>query len=399
MKALLFDPFSGASGDMIMGCLLDLGADSSAVDEAVESVGCQLRTSRVVRGHVQATRVEVRADRRFHSLAEARSILQRSSLNQKALSQAEGILDSLAAAEGRVHGKEKEEVRFHEIGALDALADIAGCCAALESLKPERIFSLPVSVGGGTVNVAHGVLPVPAPATLEILSESAVPWQGGPVNRELLTPTGAAVLTNVVDEFLEGYPPLRASSVGYGAGSWEGGDSPNLLRGVLGEVHHHLGRDRVSLLETNVDDVTGEVLGNLVELLIQDGALDVSVIPAVMKKGRSGSLIRVIVREDDLESVSLRIMRETGSLGVRVFPVMHRLVAERRSTTVQAELGGRVYEAQVKVSFLGREILNVKPEFEDCKRIASQTNLPLKEVARALAEEGWKKMLGGDFPK
>ncbi|NYT01181.1 MAG: nickel pincer cofactor biosynthesis protein LarC [Methanosarcinales archaeon] len=397
MKALLFDPFSGASGDMIMGCLLDLGADPSAVDEAVQSVGCRLEIAPATRGHLRATRAIVRADRRFHTLAEACSILEESSLGPAALSRARGILDALAAAEGRVHAVEKEEVHFHEIGALDALADIAGCCAALENLKPERVLSLPVFVGGGTVRSAHGLLPVPAPATMEILSARSIPWQGGPAARELLTPTGAAILANVVDDFLEAFPQVRASRVGYGAGSWEGEEVHNLLRGVVGTVRHHLGTDRVSLLETNVDDVTGEVLGNLVDLLMQDGALDVSVIPAVMKKGRSGSLIRVIVREDDLERISLRVMRETGSLGLRIFPVMHRLVAGRRGMLVKATLGGAVHEAKVKVSFLGQEVLNVKPEFEDCKRIASATGLPLKEVARALAEEGWRQV-GEDHP-
>ena len=235
MKALLFDPSAGASGDMIMGCLLDLGADLNAVREAVESVGCKLEVSREERSHIMAARARVISDRRYHSLEEAISILKSSRLQGEALEDALLALDILATAESRVHGVPKEEAKFHEIGALDALADIAGGCAALQSLDVQRVLSRPISVGGGFVKSAHGLLPVPGPAALEILRSHEMPWKGGPVEEELLTPTGAALLAALVDEFVPDFPLIRAEKVGYGAGKREL-VLPNVLRAMIAEI-------------------------------------------------------------------------------------------------------------------------------------------------------------------
>jgi uncharacterized protein (TIGR00299 family) protein len=394
MKSLLFDPYTGASGDMIMGCLLALGAALEEVRKAVESVGCSLEVSRVDRGHINATRAKVISERRFQNLEEAKSILKGSSLRGKALENALCALDVLASAESRVHGMPKEEARFHEVGALDALADIAGSCCALQSLGVERVLSLPVSVGGGFVSSHHGRLPVPGPAALEILRSFKIPWRGGPVDQELLTPTGAALLAVLVDEFLPEHPLIKAEKVGYGAGKREL-SVPNALRGIVGEIRHtHCGPhgDRVVQLETNVDDVTGEVLGNLIELLMDAGALDVSLMPAVMKKGRAGNVVSVIARHDNQDRLVEIIMRETGSLGVRVFPSLHRHVAEREQRTVGVEIGGQIYRAVVKVSRFEGKTLNIKPEFEDCKRIARETRLPLRAVIKKVEEEASRLM-------
>jgi uncharacterized protein (TIGR00299 family) protein len=394
MKFLLFDPYSGASGDMIMGCLLALEADTKEVYKAVESVGCSLEVSCVDRGHIKATRAKVISDRRFQSIEEANSILKGSSLRGKALENALRALDVLASAESRVHGVPREDARFHEVGAMDALADITGSCCALQSLGVERVLSLPVSVGGGFVSSHHGRLPVPGPAALEILRSFKIPWRGGPVDQELLTPTGAALLAVLVDEFLPEHPLIRTETVGYGAGGRELA-VPNALRGILGEVGHgHDGHgDRVVQLETNVDDVTGEVLGNLIELLMDAGALDVSLMPAVMKKGRAGNVVSVIARRDDQDRLIEIIMRETGSLGVRVFPSLHRHVAERDQRTVEVKICGQIHQAAVKVSRFEGKMLNIKPEFEDCKRIARETGLPLRTVIKKVEEEATR--LGG----
>jgi uncharacterized protein (TIGR00299 family) protein len=396
MKALLFDPYSGASGDMIMGCLLDLGADANAVREAVESVGCRLETSRVERGHILTTKARIIAKGRYQDLSEALSILSGSSLSGKALDRALQAADLLASAESKVHGVLKEEAHFHEVGALDALADIAGGCAALESLEVEEIFSLPISVGGGFVSTHHGLLPVPGPAALEILRSRGLPWRGGPVAKELLTPTGAALMAAMVDRFLESYPLIRAERVGYGSGEMELPVS-NSLRGTIGTTagyaqSHEKDGDHVVQLETNVDDVTGEVLGNLIDLLMDAGALDVTILPAVMKKGRSGNVIRVIARHEDAEKLSRVMMRETGTLGVRVFPSLHRYVAQREARQVAVEINGSIHHAQVKVSRLEGAILGIKPEYEDSLRIARAAGLPLKVVIRKVEEEGWRAM-------
>ena len=393
MKVLLFDPFAGASGDMTIGCLLDLGADPRAVREAIESLGCKLEISKEQKSHILATRARVTSDKRYKSFDEAISLLKNASLEPPARDRALKIIDTLATAESTVHGVPKEVARFHEIGALDALADIAGSCAALHSLEVEKVFSLPFSVGGGNVASAHGLLPVPGPATLEILRSHGIPWKGGPVDQELLTPTGAAIFANIVDQFLDSYPAIRAESIGYGAGNKDF-HLPNVLRGVIGKQKgHHLTPDQVVQLETNVDDVTGEILGNLIDQLMEAGALDASIVPAVMKKGRPGSVIVAIARQDDVELLSRLIMKETGSLGIRVFPSVHRYVAERVERTVTVAINGSDYQASVKVSRLGGAVLNVKPEFDDCKDIAAKTGLPLRAVIKKVEEEGLKGSL------
>lgn len=390
MKALLFDPYAGASGDMIMGCLLDLGADQASVISAVESLGCSLEISKEQKSHILATRAKVISDKRYKNFGEAISLLKDSKLEPPAKDLALRIIEVLATAESKVHGVSKEEARFHEIGALDALSDIAGSSAALHSLEVDKVFSMPVSVGGGFVQSAHGLLPVPGPATLEILRSYNIPWLGGPLNQELLTPTGAAIIAAMVDGFFDTFPSIRAESVGYGAGSMDL-QMPNALRGLIGRMSRHdLMPDRVVQLETNVDDVTGEVLGNLIELLMNAGALDASVVAATMKKGRPGSIISAIARHDDIPELSRIIMQETGSLGIRVFPSIHRFVAERVKIKMDLEVKGLKCRASVKVSRLGDAILNIKPEFEDCKKIALKTGLPLRAVIKEVEAEGWR---------
>ena len=398
MRLLLFDPTSGASGDMIMASLLDLGADPDAVRAAVEAVGCGFETSREERHHISSTRVRIHAGgKRYRTLAEARSILAAATLAPHALDRALQIMEILASAEGRVHGVSGEVARFHEIGAMDALADIAGSSAALSSLAVDRVVVLPISVGSGTVVAAHGRLPVPAPATLEVLSASGLLWRGGPVEGELLTPTGAAILAGFADEAAAEYPLIRAGASGYGAGTKDLA-IPNLLRTVVGVAapkgaaggHPH--HDRVVQLETNVDDVTGEVLGGLLEILMEEGALDVAIVPALMKKGRPANLVKVLAKKEEAQRLARIVMKETGSLGVRVFPSLHRFVAEREEREVAFEIEGRPFRVRVKVSLLGDEVLQIKAEHDDCRRIARESGLPLREVARRAEEAAWKEV-------
>ena len=213
------------------------------------------------------------------------------------------------------------------------------------------------------------------------------------MDEELLTPTGAATFAGIVDQFLDSYPAIQAESVGYGAGSRDF-HIPNALRGVIGQLRrHHSTSDMVVQLETNIDDVTGEVLGNLIDLMMEAGALDVSIVPAIMKKGRPGNVVTAIARQDDTEKLSRLIMTETGSLGVRVFPSVHRYVANREQRTVSIEINGSLFQASVKVSQLGDAIFNIKPEFDDCKNIAEKTGLPLRAVIKKVEEVGWKSCL------
>jgi hypothetical protein len=400
MRLLLFDPSSGASGDMIMASLLDAGADPDSVRKAVESVGCGFEISREERHHISAARVRIHAGgKRYRTLSEARSILTAADLAPQARDRAMKIMEILASAEGRVHAVSGEEARFHEIGAMDALADIAGSSAALSSLAVDGVVVLPISVGSGTVVAAHGRLPVPAPATLEILKGSRLLWRGGPVEGELLTPTGAAILAGFADEAAAEYPLIRAGASGYGAGSKDLA-VPNLLRTVIGEPlepkgsaggHPHPHHDRVVQLETNVDDVTGEVLGGLLEILMEEGALDVTIVPALMKKGRPASLVQVLARKEEAERLARIVMKETGSLGVRVFPSLHRFVARREEREVGFEIEGQPFRVRLKVSRLGEEVLRIKAEHDDCRQVARESGLPLREVARRAEEAAWRE--------
>ena len=400
MRLLLFDPSSGASGDMIMASLLDAGADPDSVRKAVESVGCGFEISREERHHISAARVRIHAGgKRYRTLSEARSILTAADLAPQARDRAMKIMEILASAEGRVHAVSGEEARFHEIGAMDALADIAGSSAALSSLAVDGVVVLPISVGSGTVVAAHGRLPVPAPATLEILKGSRLLWRGGPVEGELLTPTGAAILAGFADEAAAEYPLIRAGASGYGAGSKDLA-VPNLLRTVIGEPlepkgsaggHPHPHHDRVVQLETNVDDVTGEVLGGLLEILMEEGALDVAIVPALMKKGRPANLVKVLAKKEEAQRLARIVMKETGSLGVRVFPSLHRFVAEREEREVGFEISGRPFRVRAKVSFLGDEVLRIKAEHDDCRQIARESGLSLREVARRAEEAAWRE--------
>ncbi|HUM81733.1 MAG TPA: nickel pincer cofactor biosynthesis protein LarC, partial [Methanothrix sp.] len=251
------------------------------------------------------------------------------------------------------------------------------------------------SVGGGLIQSAHGRMPVPGPAALEILRAHHIPWRGGPVDEELFTPTGAALLAALADGFLSEPPLLQVERIGYGAGKKEL-EMPNVLRVMMvdalpesaampGHIHHG---DSVVQLESNVDDVTGEVLGYLIERLMLEGALDVCILPALMKKGRPGSVIRAIARAEDSERLAKIIIQETGSLGVRVFPSIHRFLAEREKIVVSLELAGQAHQARLKVSRLEGEMISLKPEFEDCKTIAEKTGLALREVREKVEEAG-----------
>jgi uncharacterized protein (TIGR00299 family) protein len=297
----------------------------------------------------------------------------------------------MGKAESMVHGTSLDELHLHEMGQQDAVADIVGAVSAFHNigLPGSRVLCMPVSVGGGYVDTAHGLLPVPAPATLFILDSSNLVWHGGPVEHELLTPTGAAILVYLTGKYgspCSEYPQMTSSVTGYGAGSKETG-MPNVLRSVQGELNARLAVDHVEMLETNVDDVTGEVVGYLIQELMDNGALDVSVIPATMKKGRSGFLIKVVCRSEDTNKLAYKIIAMTGSLGVRLIPVKHRLTATRRMMEVKIQAAGRPYQVSVKVGCDNSgNVLNISAEFEDCRRIAHETGLQVKDLMRRAEE-------------
>jgi uncharacterized protein (TIGR00299 family) protein len=395
MTILAFQPFSGASGDMLVGSLIDLGADASVVRDSMEAVAdVEVKICEVKKSGIRATRVKVVADEKPLVYQELTRVLQSCEISPTIIADASAIFEIIANAEVAVHGVQKEELEFHKIGARDAVADVVGACTAVSLLSVDSIFTAPICVGGGSLKTDHGLLPVPAPATAAILAKHRLITRGGPVEGELLTPTGAAILaffTGIADVFL---PQMTIERVGYGAGSQDF-YHPNVLRAALGQTNESLLRDDVEVLETNVDDVTGEVLGNLVEGLLETGALDVALIPTSGKKSRTGHIIQVIARPADSYQLTKKIIEETGSLGVRIMPTRHRFIALRRSEPVTVCIGSESHTISVKVATDQRgNVLNVAAEFGEATELAKRLGIPVKHVIRMAEQEAWIR-LGG----
>ncbi|HUV79953.1 MAG TPA: nickel pincer cofactor biosynthesis protein LarC [Candidatus Bathyarchaeia archaeon] len=391
MKALVFEPFSGASGDMIIGSLLDLGVKESKIADAISVFNLEMEVKEVEKQGIVAKKVEFTtkskksAERAINvrSYTDIVRTIERSGLSEELIHNSLSIFERIANAEANVHGDPKENLTFHELGALDTIGDLIGSTVAFLDIHPEIIMSTPISVGSGFVETEHGLLPVPAPATVEILKSTSLLYQGGPLASasELLTPTGAALLAHFVQRSEPFLPQMRIEKAGYGAGSQDL-PMPNVLRASLGEIEG-LSRDAIEVLETNVDNVTGEVLGNLIEVLMAEGAKDVAITPVLMKKGRTGHIIKVITAPQDAARIAHRIMEETGSLGVRVMQVKHRFVAGSEEKRVKVRIRGVEKEVVVKI---GRDakgkVLNVAAEFEDVKRVANELKMPLKDVMK-----------------
>lgn len=397
MKAVVFDPTSGASGDMIIGSLVDLGARKDIVENAMTCIAdfgeVEVDITKTNRLGIGGTRVNVTSDdsgdRRYTDIVKA---VESCGLDDAIIRDAIAIYERIADAESRIHGMPKNRLHFHEVGTADAIADVMGACAAFHDLgfRECTIQSTPVYVGSGFVDTKHGRLSVPAPATLEILCDSSLILRGGPVEEELLTPTGAAILAHFVQKCDIFFPEIAIKKIGYGAGSKEL-DMPNVLRIVIGEMDTLI-HDSIVVLETNVDDVTGEILGNLLEELMKLGAKDVAIIPATMKKGRSGHIIQIIAKPADVGVLARKVIEETGSLGVRVMPTRHRLIAKRKMASVAIEVAGRKHKADVKIATDNNgKLVNISAEFDDCKRIANENGIPVKEVIRRVEEVAWSR--------
>ncbi|MFA0822666.1 MAG: nickel pincer cofactor biosynthesis protein LarC [Methanomethylovorans sp.] len=394
MRSLIFNPFSGAAGDMILGCTLDLGADREAVKELIEaSAPVSVDIKEVVKKGIKALDVRINVPEREHARTypELVDLIKESKLPSRVEASALDIFLKMAEAESLVHGVDDlEKLHFHEVGQSDALADVIGSSAAIHSLACDSVYCTPINVGSGTIECAHGTLPVPAPATLELLRKGKLYFRGGNEQKELLTPTGAAILSHFARP-VETFPQGRVISIGYGAGDTEL-NGPNVLQGVISELDSCLIPDMIEVLETNADDVSGEVLGNLFEELLAMGARDVAIIPATMKKGRPAHIIKVIAKPEDSAKLARKIIIETGSLGVRVIPTRHRLMAARRMESLKFEIEGEIYETAIKIASDSEGVLlNISAEFEDCKKIAKTSSIPVKEVMRR-AEEAARKL-------
>lgn len=387
MRVAHFDCFSGISGDMTLGALIDAGVEADAVCAGIASLGLPVTVAveKVRKGGFAATSVRIEApeEHTHRFLPDIEAILQRGSLTPVQRDLALRIFRRLAEAEAAAHGMPLEKVHFHEVGALDSIADIAGAAIALDLLDVERFTSGPVPTGTGMVRCAHGLMPVPAPGTAALLR--GVPLRPSSIKAELTTPTGAAILTTIVDEWVE-QPVLTIERIGHGAGRREFVEQPNLLRVFVGTAAEAHGTqpvgfesDQVWVLETNLDDLPAEVIGYCYDLLLAAGALDVYAIPIFMKKNRPGVLLSVLAPAEKVGAVEAILFRETTTLGVRRYPVSrHKL--HRRPHSVETPWG----PVHGKLGWQEGRPPVFAPEYEDCARLARQHGIPLREIyARA----------------
>jgi uncharacterized protein (TIGR00299 family) protein len=379
VRAVHFDCFSGISGDMALAALIDAGVDAGAVRQAIESLGLPIRleVEKVRKGGFAATQVRVEApeedSHRF--LPQVEEILGRGRLTPRQRELALRIFRRLAEAEAEAHGLPLERVHFHEVGALDSIADIVGVAVGLDLLGAERYTSRSVPTGSGTVKCAHGLMPVPAPGTAALLK--GVPLAASPVKAELTTPTGAAILTTVVQEWVE-QPVMTVERIGHGAGRREFVEQPNLLRlfvGTASAAANPAEADTVWVLETNLDDVPAEVVGYCFDRLFEAGALDVFSTPVQMKKNRPGVLLSVLAPAAAVDALEAVLFRETATFGVRRYPAQrHKL--RREAATVETPWGPVRGKRGWREG--GPEVFT--PEYEDCTRVARAHGVPLREV-------------------
>ncbi len=380
MSTLALEPIGGIAGDMLLGALLHLGAPRAALDEGLRALGLpglEIAVREVEISGIRALHVEVRAPEGDHvhrPYLEVRALIARAELPPRAKELSLRAFAVLARAEGTIHGIAADAVEFHEVGAYDSIADVVGAALLVDALGPDRIVSLPPPAGGGTVHSAHGVMPVPAPAALEILRGRAL-RPSGPGERT--TPTGAAILA-AWTEHADALPELVVDAIGYGAGTKRWDDAPNLLRAVLGKPVRAEAGEAAWVLEANLDDLSPQLAAVALEAALQAGAHDAWIAPVTMKKGRPGHLFGALVSDAVRAKVEAAIFRETSSLGIRRTRV-ERSVLERELVEVQTPYG----PVRVKVGRLEGRLLNASPEFEDCKQAAERCGVAVKEVMAA----------------
>jgi hypothetical protein len=380
MRVAYLDCLSGISGDMTLGALVDAGVDLAALNAAVESLGlpgCRLVAREVKKHGFRATQVtvEYEPEHAHRHLADILPMIDAGRLTARQKDLARRIFTRLAEAEAKVHGTTIEKVHFHEVGAADSIADVVGAAVGWDLLGVDRIVASPIPTGTGKIKIAHGLTSVPAPATAELLQ--GVPLAESSVSCELTTPTGAAIVTTLADAFGP-LPSMTIAGIGYGAGSRDLEEQPNVLRLLVGEASQAARAEQVWVLETNLDDVTGELIGYCTTRLWEAGALDVSTTAIQMKKNRPGVKLSVLCRASEVEAVEAILFEETTTLGVRRWPVS-RSVLVRRAHQVETPWG----PIEGKLGELGGGSLRFTPEFESCRRAATEHGVPLRVVYEA----------------
>lgn len=384
MRICFLDTFSGASGDMILAALLDCGISLPRLKErlgALKLKNYSIGRKRIRRHGIGATRLNVRilGKEKHRSLADVLNIIDRSDLDDSIRSAAASIFQRLARAEARVHGERIDKIHFHEVGATDAIVDVVGVLLALDLLGVEEVYSTPLPLGTGFVETSHGRMPIPAPATVELLKD--FPVIKTERRGELTTPTGAAIVSSLS---LGTTPPspLSIERVGYGAGRRESDDYPNMLRAIIGEFDTEVEGDNIYVLETNIDDMDPQLVPHLQEEIARAGALDVYRVPVQMKKNRPGLLLIALVEAPAFDRVAETMFRESTTIGIRYWEVA-RMKLRRTIREVETSLG----KVRIKEVTLPSGEKRVKPEHEDCLRISLDTGIPLIEVFQIIEKE------------
>lgn len=403
MKALIIDPrLAGISGDMLLSALVDLSGEVDSLYRLVSMIErkveycekIELEIHDVHRRGIRAKIVELRVKERLEGITPTKlkysieKVLESLDLSDEAKSFSKRVAEEICEAEVRVH----KEHELLEVASADTIFDIVGVALLLDKLElfDSEIYTTPPALGSGFIESSHGILPVPAPATLEILRRHNFAYSNVPVNHELTTPTGAALLVSLTEKIVDIYPPMKVKGIGYGAGLKDLPLLPNVLRVVLGESSNLKVADRIVVLETTVDDVTGEILGNAIERLIELGALDVTVLQGVGRKGRPAHVVKVLTRFEKHAELAEALIDELGTLGVRVLEVP-RIVVERVQKRVEVEIQGKKFEVIVKESRTPNgKLLRVKPEYEDLKRISRELGMPLRTVLEVIQKKLWK---------
>ncbi|UCE20497.1 MAG: nickel pincer cofactor biosynthesis protein LarC [Gemmatimonadota bacterium] len=376
MKLAYFDCFSGISGDMILGALVYAGLSLEALRTALSKLpleGYELSASRTERHGISATKVEVTLTKMepARHLKEITDIIDESTVSHSSKEAAKRIFRRLAEAEAKIHNTTPEKVHFHEVGATDALVDVLGAVIGLESLGVHDVYASHIRLGSGYVRSEHGTIPVPAPATLELIR--GVPSQRTSIRGELTTPTGAAIITTLAKSF-DDVPLFVPEAIGYGAGTKKFDEIPNLLRIEIGRARESYVHDRSVVIETNIDDMNPEIYSYVIEKLLAEGAQDVTLSPIIMKKGRPGILLRVLVEPHALHHMSHHILQETTTLGLRISPV-ERLKAKRETIALETKYG----RIRVKAAaFEGTR--RFTPEYDDCRKAAMNHKIPILEI-------------------
>jgi uncharacterized protein (TIGR00299 family) protein len=378
MKLAYFDCFSGISGDMTLGAVVDAGCGVEHLRADLRGLqvpGWELTAEKVWKNGMAATQVKVVTEdqSKHRSLSAILEILQKSQLAPTVGERAAAIFQKLGEAEARVHDVPLEKIHFHEVGAVDAIVDIVGACIGFHALGIEKFACSALNVGGGTAKMAHGILPVPAPATANLLQNK--PTYSNGVQKELVTPTGAAIVATLCDSFGP-QPAMSVSAIGYGAGTADLEGQPNVVRIMVGDEAWATGFDEeIAVIEANLDDMNPQIYGYFLEKGLAAGALDVYTTPVQMKKNRPGTLLTVLCKPQDTNSLMTLIFAETTTFGVRTYRAQRR-VLPRDWVSVATDFG----DVRIKVSRVDGRILHVAPEFEDCKKLAAEKDVPLQRV-------------------